>query len=44
MDDNKIEYMKLIELLCVLQLLSELSKAPTPVAEYKDLSFKNVLD
>lgn len=39
--DNKTEYLKLIQLLCMLQILSELSKAPTHIDRYKELSFKN---
>ena len=39
--DNKTEYLKLIELLCMLQILSELSKTPTHADQYKELSFKN---
>jgi len=43
MSNAEFEDIKLIELLCMLVILTELSKGSTPIDEFKELSFKNVL-
>ena len=43
MINAELENVKLIELLCMITILIELSRESTPIDEFKELSFKNVL-
>ena len=43
MSNKEFENIKVIELLCLLTILAELSKDTTPIDDFKELSFKNVL-
>ena len=43
MANQEFENIKLIELICLLTILTELSRETTPMDEFKELSFKNVL-
>lgn len=43
MADKELENIRLIELVSMLIILTELAKEPTPIDDFKELSFKNVL-
>jgi len=38
------KYLELVKLLCMLSILSEISKETTPIEEFKELSIKNILN
>ena len=43
MAKEEFDNIKIVELLCMLTILAELSRELTPIDEFKGLSFKNVL-